>query len=97
MEVDDLDRQSANEGFSYKKLLKRDRRRWDAADINIDGVLNREEFAAFLHPEEMSHMRDLVVYETLEDIDKDGDKKISVDEYIGKGCLIYKYLDKGGG
>ena len=29
------------------------------------------------------HMRDVVVQETLEDIDKDGDGEISVDEYIG--------------
>ena len=32
-----------------------------------------QEFAAFLHPEDAEHMRDIVVQETLEDIDKDGD------------------------
>ena len=36
----------------------------------------------FLHPEEAQHMRDVVVDETLEDIDKNGDGMVSVDEYI---------------
>jgi Ca2+-binding EF-hand superfamily protein len=36
----------------------------------------------FLHPEEAEHMRDVVVDETLEDIDKNGDGKVSVEEYI---------------
>ena len=32
-------------------------------------------------------MRDVVVTETIEDIDADGDGKISVDEYIGEGVF----------
>lgn len=61
----------------------RDRRRWDLADEDKDGKLVKTEFANFLHPEEAEHMRDIVVQETLEDIDKDGDGKISLEEYIG--------------
>ena len=30
--------------------------RWEAADIDDDGTLNREEFEAFLHPEDHDHM-----------------------------------------
>ena len=48
----------------------RDRRRWDLADENKDERLSKEEFSHFLHPEEADHMRDIVVQETLEDIDK---------------------------
>ena len=48
----------------------RDKRRWDLADENKDGRLSKEEFSHFLHPEEAEHMRDIVVQETLEDIDK---------------------------
>jgi Ca2+-binding EF-hand superfamily protein len=61
----------------------RDRRRWDLADEDHDGVLTKLEFKFFLHPEEADHMRDIVVQETLEDIDKDGDGKVSLAEYIG--------------
>lgn len=57
-------------------MLKRDRRRWAAADSDGDDRLTREEFSSFLHPEESEHMRDIVVLETMEDIDKDGDGKV---------------------
>ncbi|KAI5703817.1 hypothetical protein M8J75_016525 [Diaphorina citri] len=72
-----------DQGFSYKNMLNRDKRRWDVADIDGDRALTREEFASFLHPEETAHMRDLVVVETMEDIDKDKDGKVSLREYIG--------------
>ena len=64
-------------------MEERDHRRWNLADLDHDGELNREEFSAFLHPEDQDHMKDIVVTETLEDIDKDGDGSINVDEYIG--------------
>ncbi|KAJ8727216.1 hypothetical protein PYW08_015613 [Mythimna loreyi] len=72
-----------SEGFTYTNLLKRDRRRWTYADADENDALNRTEFAAFLHPEDHSGMRDVVVFETMEDIDKDNDGKVSLDEYIG--------------
>lgn len=40
------------------------------ADEDKDGKLVKTEFSNFLHPEESLHMRDIVVTETLEDIDK---------------------------
>ena len=42
-------------------MINKDRRKFDAADTDKDGKLNKEEFAAFLHPEEMDHMKDIVV------------------------------------
>lgn len=69
--------------LSYKAMMKRDRRRWMTADSDGDDSLNKEEFASFLHPEETDHMRGIVVLETMEDIDKDKDGKISLQEYIG--------------
>lgn len=70
-------------GFSYRKMLNRDRRRWAIADKDNDDKLNKEEFTDFLHPEESPYMRDIVATETIEDIDKNSDGKVSVDEYIG--------------
>ena len=57
------------------------------ADTNYDGVLTFLEYIDFLHPEDAEHMRDIVVLETVEDIDKDGDGVISEREYIGN-CLV---------
>jgi len=81
--LDEEDAHDEEHGFSYKKMEERDHRRWKLADLDNDGELNREEFKAFLHPEDQDHMKDIVVTETLEDIDKDGDGSINVDEYIG--------------
>lgn len=66
----------------YTKMMERDRRRWKMADIDSDDALTEKEFLHFIHPEDASHMQDVVVMETIEDIDKDGDGNISLDEYI---------------
>lgn len=82
-EAEDQPEKTEDDNFSYAAMLKRDRRRWSIADKDGDDALTKEEFAGFLHPEESEDMRDVVVLETMEDIDKDGDGKISVVEYIG--------------
>jgi len=81
MEPSELDRDE--DGFTYKDMIRRDQRRWGIADTNGDHVLDKEEFTNFLHPEDAPHMRDIVVVETMEDIDKDKDGFISLAEYIG--------------
>lgn len=65
-----------------KDAVARDKRRWDLADIDGNGQLTKEEFTYFVHPEEAVHTRNVVIEETLEDIDKDHDGFISLKEYI---------------
>ncbi|KAH8255192.1 hypothetical protein KR038_000677 [Drosophila bunnanda] len=77
------EQEEEDNGISYKSILKRDRFRWSTADKDLDDCLTKEEFTAFLHPEDHSSMKDLVLHETFNDLDKDKDGKISVDEYIG--------------
>lgn len=67
---------------AYAEMINRDKRRWNTADKNQDGRLSKEEFMDFLHPEDAAHMRDIVVMETIEDIDKDKDGQIDENEYI---------------
>ncbi|XP_041366498.1 calumenin-B-like isoform X2 [Gigantopelta aegis] len=67
----------------YREMIARDERRWKKADKDGDGKLSHDEFVDFLHPEDAEHMREIVVLETLEDIDKDKDGFISLEEYIG--------------
>ena len=67
--------------------MDRDERRWKKADRDSDTHLTKAEFQAFLHPEDYPHMVDIVVLETLEDMDIDKDGAISEQEYIGD---IYK-------
>ncbi|XP_047656632.1 reticulocalbin-3 [Tachysurus fulvidraco] len=68
---------------TYKTMHSRDQRRFKMADKDGDGIATREEFTAFLHPEEFDYMQGLVVQETMEDIDKNGDGKVNLEEYIG--------------
>ncbi|MBN3301955.1 CALU protein, partial [Amia calva] len=72
-----------NDKHSYKAMLSRDERRFKMADRDGDLIATKEEFTAFLHPEEFEHMKNIVVTETVEDIDKNGDGLINLEEYIG--------------
>lgn len=65
-----------------KPLVAMDKNRWLAADTNKDGKLNKEEFTHFEHPEETEHMKDIVIQETMEAIDKDKDGFISLEEFL---------------
>ncbi|KAM3587512.1 uncharacterized protein V6R79_007434 [Siganus canaliculatus] len=70
-------------GYNYSHMMARDERRFRVADQNRDMIADRDEFTAFLHPEDHEHMKDIVVQETIEDIDKNGDGFIDLQEYIG--------------
>ncbi|XP_045480425.1 calumenin [Harmonia axyridis] len=71
-----------DENYSYMVMMKRDKRRWQMADKDGDDALDKEEFGKFLHPEEDEYMKDVVILETMEDIDTDNDGKVSLKEYI---------------
>lgn len=64
------------------KSWKRDERRFRYADVNDDNYLDENEYAMFLHPEEYSNMRDVLVEEILDEIDDDKDRRISENEYL---------------
>lgn len=93
MDPKELDKEE--NGYSYNYMIKRDRRRWSIADEDGDDALTKEEFAGFLHPEEIPHMRDVVVLETMEDIDKDKDGKVSLREYIGESRFSESLILQG--
>ncbi|XP_044285335.1 calumenin isoform X2 [Varanus komodoensis] len=78
-----LDDPDPDDGFNYKQMMVRDERRFKMADKDGDLIATKEEFTAFLHPEEYDYMKDIVVQETMEDIDKNGDGFIDLEEYIG--------------
>lgn len=63
--------------------FRRDRKRWDLADLNKDDKISKDEFTAFLHPHQFDHMKDLVVAENLFEIDTNKDGYVSPSEFIG--------------
>lgn len=44
--------------------------------------MNKREFTDFIHPEQSPRMKDLIILETIEDMDRNGDGLISETEYI---------------
>ncbi|CAO2602976.1 CALU [Lemmus lemmus] len=50
-----------DDGFNYKQMMVRDERRFKMADKDGDLIATKEEFTAFLHPEEYDYMKDIVV------------------------------------
>jgi len=66
----------------YTKMIKRDERRWKIADENGDEKISKKEYECFMHPEDCDRMKDIVVKETSEDIDKDADGFVTLEEYI---------------
>ena len=81
---DDNDDDDDSDDDSYAKYVKRDKVRFDLADVDDYSSLTFEEFTAFLHPEEFEHMAEVVVAETMEDMDENSDGKISLAEYVGE-------------
>ncbi|XP_003385607.1 PREDICTED: calumenin-like [Amphimedon queenslandica] len=82
-EVEDEDAEyDPHRKLSFKEMKARDKRRFDSADKDNDGSLNKEEFGTFLHPEDNDHMRDIVIDEAMEDMDKDKDGFIALQEYV---------------
>lgn len=55
------DESDPEDGFNYKQMMARDERRFRMADQDNDMNANKEEFTAFLHPEEYEHMKGIVV------------------------------------
>ncbi|XP_028254580.1 calumenin-A-like isoform X2 [Parambassis ranga] len=87
-----LDDPQTDTEYNYSHMMSRDERRFRVADRNGDLIADRQEFTAFLHPEDHEHMKDIVVQETIEDIDKNGDGFIDLKEYIGD---MYNSEDDG--
>lgn len=57
--------------------------RWYQADNPpADLLLNEEEFLSFLHPEHSRGMLKFMVKEIIRDLDQDGDKKLTLSEFI---------------
>ena len=67
---------------SHDYHVRRDKRRWKAADLDHDGYLTRDEYRVFLHPDYFDGMHSLMIEEKFELMDKNHDKRISFEEFI---------------
>ncbi|TNM86609.1 hypothetical protein fugu_006839 [Takifugu bimaculatus] len=66
-----------------QEVLESLKDRWFQADTNpVDQLLNEQEFLSFLHPEHSRGMLRYMVKEIVRDLDQDGDKKLTLSEFI---------------
>ncbi|XP_069122970.1 calumenin-A-like isoform X2 [Argopecten irradians] len=68
--------------YKYRARVKEEKRRWGLADLNSDSVLTKTEFMYFVHPEESKHTKDVIVLEYSEKLDRNGDGKIDIEEFV---------------
>ena len=64
-------------------MVDEDERRFAAADLNNDGVLDKNEYVAFYHPYDYEYMHKFEIERGIKDYDKDNDGVVTVDEFIG--------------
>ena len=57
-----------------KDQIRKSRRKFDAADQDKDGKMNREEYVLFQHPEEAEYMEKIAIEEIVDEVDRDGDR-----------------------
>ncbi|KAK7891560.1 hypothetical protein WMY93_023523 [Mugilogobius chulae] len=68
---------------SVRLLHRREKQRYDYADVDGNLGLNVTEFLAFTHPSEVDHMADFAIEDVLHEYDLDKDEFISLSEFIG--------------
>lgn len=69
-------------GTEFNRMYARDKGRFHAADMDADGKLSLMEFQAFKNPLKTETLRELAIEWAMRDVDKNGDSKISMDEYM---------------
>lgn len=70
-------------------MLEEDRLYWSAADVNKDGKLSKEEFAAFQVPENHAHMHEALIKNIVRTRDLNNDGKVDFKEFIAhEGCIV---------
>lgn len=78
----DNEAQVSNIKRSHENLVRKDLRRWKAADMDGDNKMSKLEYKYFLYPEHSDGMRNLLIEEKFETLDENKDGRISLNEYL---------------
>ncbi|CAH8607347.1 unnamed protein product [Dicrocoelium dendriticum] len=87
---DEVQRQNSQLSADLRLQMRMDKRRWNAADLNGDKKLTFAEYTSFLHPQLENHMRDSLVSDVLETIDRNQDGVVSEHEYLEELARAYR-------
>ncbi|KAK6188148.1 hypothetical protein SNE40_004395 [Patella caerulea] len=77
------DNEQMKETFELLVLVEDDEARFNAADANHDGMLNKEEYFAFHAPLEHVQMHEFEIKRVMKQFDKNNDGSITKKEFIG--------------
>jgi len=69
-------------GTEFNKMYSRDRARFHAADRDSDGALTLIEYVSFKNPLKSEDLRESVIAWALQDVDSDGDGRVSLVEFM---------------
>jgi len=83
-EVKEFAKDTSEEMKNFVKMLDFDKKKFAAADVSKDELLDLAEYDSFLHPQEHKHMAPLEVERTLDDHDKNKDGKLTFEEFMGE-------------
>ena len=62
-------------------MILLDKEKFETADVNKDGVLDKDEYAPFMYPYDYEHMHAVELKRVMRDYDKNKDELISLKEY----------------
>ncbi|XP_046327571.2 calumenin-like isoform X2 [Haliotis rufescens] len=65
------------------EMVDEDERRFNGADLDKSGSLDKSEYVAFYHPYDFEHMHQYEIERGIKDYDKDGDGQVSMKEFVG--------------
>ncbi|XP_030379256.1 reticulocalbin-1-like [Scaptodrosophila lebanonensis] len=80
--------------YHPQERLRRELRRWRAADCDEDGRLSREEFSAFIQPDGYVHMQELVSMELMEQLDYNNDGVLVYEEFARQRPVVVRNADE---
>uniref|UniRef100_A0A646QJC0 Reticulocalbin-3 n=1 Tax=Hemiscolopendra marginata TaxID=943146 RepID=A0A646QJC0_9MYRI len=66
-----------------QKMIKEDKEIFEVSDVDRSGILDKDEYRAFTHPEEYEHTMEVIFKRTLNEKDIDLDGFLNFEEFIG--------------
>lgn len=75
---------TSNEMQTFLRMVKDDENKFRTADRDRNEILNNEEYSAFIFPTDYEFMHEYEIIRTLNDIDRNGDSRVTFDEYMGE-------------
>ncbi|KAJ7372307.1 hypothetical protein OS493_019751 [Desmophyllum pertusum] len=83
-EYGEWDETNLPKDHNLRRQISKAQYKFNAADADKNGKMNRDEYVDFEHPEENKKMEDIALDEVIEDVDQDGDGVITVGEFLGQ-------------